>query len=177
MSDECYCEIVKTYEMKNASIIQQKIYSLPELIYKVEQLRILNKTIAFTNGCFDILHRGHIASLSQAASEGDFLIVGLNSDQSTKNLKGPRRPVNDEQSRALLLASLIIVDAVVIFNEETPLALIKAIRPDVIVKGGDYTVEQIAGAKEVIADGGRVVINPIIEGFSTTGLIEKISKL
>ncbi len=163
--------------MKNTSSVAKKIFTLQELQHKIAQERILGKKISFTNGCFDILHRGHIASLSQAASEADFLVVGLNSDTSTKQLKGPGRPVNDEQSRALLLASLLIVDAVVLFAEETPLELIKAIMPDVIVKGGDYTVEQIAGAKEVIANGGRVVINPIVEGFSTTGLIEKISKL
>lgn len=163
--------------MKNAASIARKIYTLPELIYKVAQERVLGKTIAFTNGCFDILHRGHIASLSQAASEADFLIVGLNSDASTKGLKGQGRPVNDEQSRALLLAATIIVDAVVLFDEPTPLELIKAIKPDVIVKGGDYTVEQIAGAKEVMAYGGRVVINPIVEGFSTTKILEKITKL
>jgi D-glycero-beta-D-manno-heptose 1-phosphate adenylyltransferase len=163
--------------MKNTGSIAKKIYTLPELLHKVAQERFLGKTFAFTNGCFDILHRGHIASLSQAAAEADFLIVGLNSDSSTKGLKGPERPVNNEQSRALLLASLLIVDAVVLFNEPTPLELINAIRPDVIVKGGDYSVDQIAGAKEVMAYGGRVVINPIVEGYSTTGILEKISKL
>lgn len=163
--------------MKNINSVAKKIFTLPELQHKIAQERILGKKISFTNGCFDILHRGHIASLSQAASEGDFLVVGLNSDSSTKQLKGPGRPINDEQSRALLLASLLIVDAVILFSEETPLELIKSIMPDVIVKGGDYTVEQIAGAKEVIANGGRVIINPIVEGFSTTGLIEKITRL
>ncbi|HTD98201.1 MAG TPA: adenylyltransferase/cytidyltransferase family protein, partial [Mucilaginibacter sp.] len=133
--------------------------------------------IAFTNGCFDILHEGHIFSLSQAAREGDVLIVGLNADASTKRLKGPGRPVNNEHSRALLIASLIMVDAVVVFEEDTPLEIITAIMPDTIVKGGDYTEEQIVGAKEVIANGGRVIINPIVPGFSTTGIIEKIHKL
>jgi D-glycero-beta-D-manno-heptose 1-phosphate adenylyltransferase len=163
--------------MKNTSSVERKIFTLTDLQHKIAQERLLGRKISFTNGCFDILHRGHIASLSQAAAEGDFLVVGLNSDASTKQLKGPDRPVNDEQSRALLLASLLIVDAVILFEEQTPLELIKAIIPDVIVKGGDYTVEQIAGAKEVIANGGRVVINPIVEGFSTTGLIDKINKL
>lgn len=163
--------------MRNTASVEKKIFTLDALKHKLAQERLLGKKVAFTNGCFDILHRGHIASLSQAASEADFLVVGLNSDSSTKQLKGPGRPVNDEQSRALLLASLLIVDAVVLFSEETPLELIKTIMPDVIVKGGDYTVEQIAGAKEVIANGGRVVINPIVQGFSTTGLIEKITKL
>lgn len=148
--------------------------SREEIRRKVEQWRLLGKTIAFTNGCFDILHSGHISSLSDAAREADFLVVGLNTDASTQRLKGPGRPVNNEQSRALLLASLVIVDAVVLFDEDTPLELIKHIEPDVLVKGGDYSVENIVGAREVIDRGGRVVINPIVEGFSTTGIIEKI---
>ena len=163
--------------MKKVDFINSKIFDLPTLLHIVQILRLQSKTISFTNGCFDILHRGHIASLSEAAKEADFLIVGLNSDLSTKKLKGDGRPVNDENARAILLASIVIVDAVVIFNEDTPLELIRAIKPDVIVKGGDYTIDQIVGAKEVIANGGRVVINPIVKGFSSTGLIEKISRL
>ncbi len=103
--------------------------------------------------------------------------MGVNADQSVRKLKGEHRPVNDERSRAILLASLLMVDAVIIFGEDTPLELIKAIMPDVLVKGGDYTLEQIVGAKEVVAGGGRVVINPLVPGFSTTGLIEKIHRL
>jgi len=163
--------------MKNADIIQQKIYSLDSLIKETGRWKFMRKNIAFTNGCFDILHEGHIFSLSEAAKEGDVLIVGINSDASTKRLKGPSRPINNEHSRALLIASLIMVDAVVIFEEDTPLQLITALMPDVIVKGGDYTVDQVVGAKEVIANGGRVVINPIVQGFSTTGIIEKIVRL
>jgi D-beta-D-heptose 7-phosphate kinase/D-beta-D-heptose 1-phosphate adenosyltransferase len=136
----------------------------------------MGKTVAFTNGVFDLLHEGHIASLSQAAQEGDYLVVAVNGDDSVKRLKGESRPLNNENSRALLLASLLIVDAVIIFHEDTPLQLIQQILPNVLVKGGDYTVEQIAGAKEVIANGGRVVINEIVEGFSTTGTIEKMSR-
>jgi len=136
----------------------------------------LEKNIAFTNGVFDIIHPGHIFSLSQAAKEADFLIVGINSDESVKRLKGNVRPIIPQDSRALILASLVIVDAVIIFEEDTPLELINAIKPDVLVKGGDYTVDQIAGAKEVIANGGRVVINPIIEGFSTSSILEKIKQ-
>jgi len=157
--------------LKKFDLLQQKIFTLGEIVRKIAQLRLLGKKIAFTNGVFDILHRGHIFSLSQAATEADYLIVGLNSDTSTKKLKGESRPVNDAQSRALLLASLIVVDAVVIFEEDTPLELIKTIIPDVLVKGGDYTVEQVAGAKEVIANGGKVIINPIIEGYSTSAII------
>jgi D-beta-D-heptose 7-phosphate kinase/D-beta-D-heptose 1-phosphate adenosyltransferase len=134
----------------------------------------LGKSIVFTNGVFDILHPGHIFSLSQAAKEADFLIVGLNSDNSVKRLKGQQRPVNNQDSRALVLASLLMVDAVVIFEEDTPLDLINSINPDVLVKGGDYTIEQIVGSKEVISNGGRVVINPVIEGYSTTIIIDKL---
>jgi len=163
--------------MRRADIIETKILSLPEALQTVYQWRILGKTIAFTNGCFDIIHRGHIFSLAQAAAEADYLIVGLNSDASTKRLKGEGRPINDQDSRALVLASLLMVDMVVIFEEDTPLELIKALQPDVLVKGGDYTEEQIAGAKEVRAHGGRVVINPIIEGFSTTSILQKKEQL
>lgn len=163
--------------MRNPDKIESRVLSISDAESKVKDWKEQGKTIAFTNGCFDLLHRGHIYSLSQAAKEADYLIVGLNSDHSTKKLKGEGRPVNDEQSRALLLASLVMVDGVVIFNEDTPLELIKKLMPDVLVKGGDYTVEQIAGAREVIAAGGRVVINPIIKGYSTTALVEKISRL
>ena len=160
--------------MNRADLIPQKILTAEQAVQKTAQWRILGKKISFTNGVFDILHQGHIFSLSQAAKEGDYLVVGLNADVSVKRLKGESRPVNDQDSRTLILASLVMVDAVVLFAEDTPLELIKAILPDVLVKGGDYTVEQIAGAKEVIANGGKVVINPILEGFSTTSLIEQM---
>lgn len=163
--------------MRQPQNIEKKVASREEAVRRMAQWKKLGKTVAFTNGCFDILHRGHIFSLSQATSEADYLVVGLNSDASTQRLKGPTRPVNDEQSRALLMASLQIVDLVVIFEEDTPLELIKALQPDVLVKGGDYTLDQIAGAKEVMAAGGRVLINPIVEGFSTTGIIGKITRL
>ena len=163
--------------MNQPQIIPQKIYDLPGLQHQVRRWRLLGKTIAFTNGCFDILHQGHISSLSDAAREADVLIVGLNSDASTRRLKGPERPINNEQARATLLASLLMVDAVILFEEDTPLSLIVSIAPDVLVKGGDYTLEQIVGAKEVMAAGGHVVINPIMPGFSTTGLIDKICSL
>ena len=163
--------------MKQTDAIATKIYTLSSLMAAVSGWRFKGLSVAFTNGCFDILHEGHIFSLSQAASEAELLIVGVNSDASTKRLKGDERPINNEQSRALLLASLAIVDAVVIFEEDTPLNLISTILPDVLVKGGDYTIEQIIGAKEVVANGGRVVINSIVQGFSTTGIIEKIRRL
>jgi D-beta-D-heptose 7-phosphate kinase/D-beta-D-heptose 1-phosphate adenosyltransferase len=163
--------------MKLPQIIPHKIYDRSSLLHQVRRWRILGKTVAFTNGCFDILHQGHIASLSDAAREADYLIVGLNSDASTCRLKGPDRPINNQDARATVLASLLMVDAVILFDEDTPLELIKLVGPDVLVKGGDYTIETIVGANEVIAAGGRVVINPIVPGFSTTGLIEKITRL
>ena len=163
--------------MKIPQIIPQKIFDLPGLQHQLSRWRLLGKTVAFTNGCFDILHQGHIASLSDAAREADLLIVGLNSDASTCRLKGESRPINNQHARATVMASLLMVDAVILFEEDTPLDLINAIRPDVLVKGGDYTLEQIVGAKEVIEAGGRVVINPIVPGFSTTGIIEKIHRL
>lgn len=163
--------------MRNPEILSQKILPLHELEKRVEQWKFLGKTIAFTNGCFDILHSGHIASLTAAAKEADMLVVGLNSDTSTQKLKGPGRPINDQQSRAVLLAALLMVDAVIIFQEDTPQQLITTIKPDVLVKGGDYKEDQIAGAKEVRANGGRVVINPLVEGFSSTGLVERIKNV
>ena len=163
--------------MKRPEIIPTKIYNRPQLVKQVAVWRFLGKSVTFTNGCFDILHAGHIASLSDAAREGDMLVVGVNTDASTKRLKGESRPVNDENSRALVLASLAIVDAVILFDEDTPLELITAIMPDVIVKGGDYTIDQMIGAKEVIANGGRVVINPILDGFSTTGIINALRRV
>jgi D-beta-D-heptose 7-phosphate kinase/D-beta-D-heptose 1-phosphate adenosyltransferase len=147
---------------------------LPQLIRWANQWRLLSKSIAFTNGVFDILHPGHIYSLSQAAKEADLLVVGLNTDASVKRLKGDNRPVNNQESRALLMASLVMVDAVVLFDEDTPLETISALLPDVLVKGGDYTLEQIVGGNEVRENGGRVVINPILEGYSTTSLIRQI---
>jgi len=164
--------IKKTF-LKRPDIISTKIYTLPQLLQTIAQWKVLERTVAFTNGVFDILHPGHIFSLSQAAKEADYLIVGLNSDDSVKRLKGKDRPINNQESRSLILAALLMVDAVVIFEEDTPLELINALRPDVLVKGGDYTIEQIAGAKEVVKNGGRVVINPIVEGYSTTETIKK----
>lgn len=143
----------------------------------MERWRLLCRTVAFTNGCFDILHAGHIASLVEASEQADILVVALNADASVKKLKGENRPLNDAQSRALVLASLSFVDAVIIFEEDTPRDIIVEIKPDVLVKGGDYTPDQIAGAKEVEAYGGRVVINNMVEGFSTSALIEKIQNI
>lgn len=154
--------------------IAKKIMTIAEAKALIQGWKVTGKTFAFTNGCFDILHPGHLYSLAQTAKEADFLIVGLNSDASVKRLKGPERPINNTQSRAIVIANLVLVDAVIVFEEDTPLELISALLPDVLVKGGDYTIDTIVGAKEVIANGGKVIINPIVEGFSTTNIIEKI---
>ncbi len=163
--------------MKYTEAAAKKILTLTQLKQFVASTRVMGKTIAFTNGCFDILHEGHIFSLSEAAREADYLVVGVNADASVQKLKGPERPLNNQHSRSLILASLLIVDAVIIFEEDTPHQLITTILPDVLVKGGDYTIEQIVGAQEVLNNGGRVVINPILPGFSTTGIIQKIRTL
>lgn len=132
------------------------------------------KKIVFTNGCFDILHRGHVTYLAEAKKLGDLLVIGLNSDASVKRLKGPERPINGEQDRQYVLSQLKSVDFVEIFSEDTPLNLILAVRPDVLVKGGDWKIEQIVGGKEVIAAGGKVYSLNFVDGYSTTNLIEKI---
>ncbi len=161
--------------MRNASIIHQKVYNREALIRQTAVWKFLGKRIAFTNGVFDIVHQGHIYSLTQAAQEADILIVGINSDSSVKRLnKGPERPINNQESRALLIASMIMVDAVVVFDEDTPYELILSIMPDVLVKGGDYRVEQVVGHREVLENGGQVIINPIVEGYSTTSIVERI---
>lgn len=133
-----------------------------------------NEKIVFTNGCFDIIHRGHIEYLAKAASLGTKLIVGLNTDASVRRLKGENRPVNDERGRALALASLLFVDEVILFNTDTPRELIEFIQPDVLVKGGDYRTEDIVGNDIVTARGGQVVTIPLVEGYSTTSIIEHL---
>ncbi len=162
--------------MKSVQAIPHKIFTAGALQAQLKRWRLQNKKIVFTNGVFDILHEGHIASLSDAAACGNILIVGVNADASVKRLKGESRPVNNENSRALLLASLVMTDAVIIFEDDTPYNLITSIMPDVLVKGGDYTIETIVGAKEVKANGGEVIIAAILEGFSTTAIIERMKK-
>lgn len=131
--------------------------------------------VVFTNGCFDILHRGHLCYLAKARDLGDCLVVGINSDASVKRLKGNSRPVNCEYDRSLMLASLEMVDYVIMFEDDTPLELIKAVRPDVLVKGGDYDINQIVGADFVRNNGGNVMTIPFVEGYSTTNIISKFS--
>ncbi|MGN6437708.1 MAG: D-glycero-beta-D-manno-heptose 1-phosphate adenylyltransferase [Agriterribacter sp.] len=163
--------------MKYPQLIKNKILTVDGIRHQVKRWKLLGKKIVFTNGCFDILHNGHIEILSQAAQSGDVLVIGVNADASVKRLKGAARPVNNETFRSLMLASLTIVDAVVIFEEDTPLSLINEIEPDVLLKGGDYTIDQIVGAEEVIKNGGEVKIVPLVKGFSTTSLIQKIQEL
>jgi rfaE bifunctional protein nucleotidyltransferase chain/domain len=139
----------------------------------IPQIHSQGKSIVFTNGCFDIIHAGHVLYLEQARALGDILIVGLNSDSSVKRLKGEGRPVNIQQNRALVLAALEAVSYVIIFNEDTPYELIKAIQPDVLVKGGDWKEDSIVGADIVRNKGGKVISLPFWEGLSSTSIIEK----
>ena len=147
-----------------------------QTIDKVRHWKELDEKIVFTNGCFDILHAGHIHLLREAKNLGDRLIIGLNSDQSVQNLKGPDRPLNSEEARASVLESLSMVDEVTIFQEDTPHELVKEIIPHVLVKGGDYSIENVVGADTVRASGGEVVLIPILKGYSTSDLITRIRK-
>lgn len=156
---------------------QLKIYELPALLRELEQWHSAGDEIVFTNGVFDILHAGHIDYLEKAAALGNRLIIGVNDDDSVKRLKGETRPINVLASRMYILASLSCVDAVISFSEDTPLNLINALRPDILVKGGDYTQETIVGAEEVISWGGCVEVIPFVEGFSTSKLESKILDL
>jgi rfaE bifunctional protein nucleotidyltransferase chain/domain len=161
--------------MKKLEIIQSKIVDRVELVHRVSRWKFQDKKIVFTNGVFDLLHKGHVTYLAAAADLGDFLIVGLNSDASTKTLnKGSGRPIQDQESRALILASLHVVTVVCIFDEETPAELIKLVQPDVLVKGGDWKPEQIVGYDTVKASGGEVFSINFIPGFSTTSIEQKI---
>lgn len=164
--------------MTPSEIIQSKIFLNAEAFNPIlRQWKQVRDTVVFTNGCFDLVHRGHIDSLAKAAELGDWLIVGLNSDISVKLLKGENRPLIDQLSRAVLLASLLMVDAVVIFDEETPYELIRSIQPDVLVKGSEYQIEEIAGFDIVLAKGGRIERIDLTEGFSTSDLIKKIKSI
>jgi D-beta-D-heptose 7-phosphate kinase/D-beta-D-heptose 1-phosphate adenosyltransferase len=156
---------------------QSKIFDPQGLADQLAQWKEAGDCIVFTNGCFDILHAGHIRYLEAAAACGDRLIIGVNDDLSVRRLKGETRPINVLDSRLYILASLSCVDAVVPFSEDTPLQIINLIEPDVLAKGGDYTPETIVGAKEVIARGGRVEVIPFVDGFSTTRLENKILDL
>ncbi|KAA6455588.1 D-glycero-beta-D-manno-heptose 1-phosphate adenylyltransferase [Acidobacteria bacterium AB60] len=152
---------------------EEKVMELDDLRDCVGAWRAQGEAVVFTNGCFDLLHIGHVTLLDEARREGDRLIVGINSDASVSALKGPSRPVVPEHARARVLAGLEAVDAVVVFDEPTPLELMLALKPDVIVKGGDYVADEIVGAPEVRSWGGRVKIVKFVEGFSTTQIIAR----
>ena len=160
--------------MKHLEKIYDKILNKESLEEKLNLWRKEGKTIVFSNGCFDILHRGHVEYLSKAADLGDVLIIGLNTDASVRRIKGPSRPVNDEKARAVVLAALEFVDAIMFFDEDTPYNLIKNVQPDVLVKGKDYKAEDIVGYDIVINKGGKVETIELVEGFSTTKTIEKM---
>ncbi|HZG00938.1 MAG TPA: D-glycero-beta-D-manno-heptose 1-phosphate adenylyltransferase [Chitinophagales bacterium] len=154
--------------------LQNKVVTLEQLQKLLYVWRFKGDRIVFTNGCFDILHAGHIHSLALAAGFGHRLVIGLNSDASVRDIKKPGRPLQDQHSRALVLAALDVVDAVVLFEEKTPVDLIQQVKPDVLAKGGDYKVEDIAGADFVLANGGSVEIIALVDGYSTTAVEEKI---
>jgi D-glycero-beta-D-manno-heptose 1-phosphate adenylyltransferase len=155
--------------------LADKILSKEVAFLQLDKIKLENKKIVFTNGCFDILHPGHVDYLSQARDLGDFLILGLNTDYSVKKLnKAPNRPINSELARACVLAALACIDAIVLFDEETPYDLISFLKPNILVKGDDYQVEKIVGYDVVKANGGKIVTIPFLKGYSTTELIKKI---
>ena len=155
-------------------IIRRKILSPEELTHELARWRFFDHKIVFTNGCFDLLHLGHIDYLCKAADEGDVLIVGLNTDSSVSRLKGKGRPINNQEHRSMVLAALHMVTAVVLFDEPTPLELIRLVQPDILVKGGDYRPEEIVGYDIVMAKKGEVKILSFLEGYSTTAIEQKI---
>ena len=161
-------------ENKILEQIENKIFIKENCSEQIEIWKAQNETIVFTNGCFDWLHRGHIESLTMASQYADKLVLGLNSDASVKRLKGETRPINMEKQRALLLASFSFIDAVVIFEEDTPLELIKIVEPNVLIKGGDYDIKNIVGADFVMQSGGKVFTIPFISQTSTTKMLRKI---
>ncbi len=153
-----------------------EVVTAEKLVEVLKNLRQKNKKIVTTNGCFDILHVGHVRYLKQTKALGDVLIVALNTDRSVKALKGPKRPLNSENDRAEVLAALECVDYVVLFDEDTPAKLLEKIKPDIHAKGGDYNIDTLPEAKVITGNGGKVVFIPLVEGKSTTSLIEKASK-
>jgi len=156
---------------------QHKVKTLQEAKKEIDDLKAIGKKIVFTNGCFDILHVGHSRYLYEARVMGDYLIVAVNSDRSVKAIKGPERPVNNQNDRAEMLAALGCINCVIIFDESTPLDVIKSLMPDILVKGGDWKVEDIVGSDVVAAAGGIVKSIPFVDGFSTTGIINKIENI
>jgi rfaE bifunctional protein nucleotidyltransferase chain/domain len=166
---------VRKYDQRGASS-GVPVLSLHEAILRFGREKRNGRRVVFTNGCFDLLHPGHIETLERARERGDLLIVGLNSDRSVREMKGAGRPILPAVERAEILAALECVDAVVIFDELTPQEIVSAISPDVLVKGGDWASDQIVGRREVEAAGGRVVSVPVVEGYSTSAIVEKIRR-
>ena len=156
------------------SLAQSRVLAQPDARRLVERLRTEGRRIVFTNGVYDLLHPGHIRYLQRARSLGDALIVGVNADASVRRIKGPSRPINPEAERAEVIAALACVDAAVIFDEDTPAAIVRLVQPDVLVKGADWPADQIVGRDTVEARGGRVVLVPVEQGYSTTALLERI---
>ncbi len=156
---------------------KDKILDISRLLAKLKGWRVLEHQIVFTNGCFDLIHVGHVRYLEEASQHGDRLIVGLNTDESVKKLKGPSRPILSELDRAEVLAAFEFVDAVILFEEDTPYQLIQAIEPDILVKGGDYQPEEIVGYNIVSERGGKVLSLQLVEGKSTSSLIERIQQI
>jgi len=157
--------------------LSSRVLSLHEAILRFAGEKRNGRCIVFTNGCFDLLHPGHVETLEKARALGDALIVGVNSDRSVRQMKGTGRPIVPEQERAEVLAALDCVDAVVIFDEPTPREIVSALLPDVLVKGGDWASDQIIGREEVEDAGGRIVSVPVVAGYSTSAMVEKIKKL
>lgn len=162
--------------MNQVKALQSKIISINQLESTVKNWRNSGDKIVFTNGCFDLLHLGHIDYLAKASDLGNRLIIGLNTDSSVQRIKGPSRPVKDEKSRTHILAAMQFVDAVILFDEETPINLIYCVKPDVLVKGGDYTIEGIVGHEIVLENGGEVRTIEFVDGYSSSKLIDKITK-
>jgi rfaE bifunctional protein nucleotidyltransferase chain/domain len=162
--------------MQSLEIIRSKIFDAEKLKWQLAVWKFRSEKIVFTNGCFDILHLGHIDYLAKAADEGSKLIIGVNTDASTSKLKGPHRPINNEEQRSMILASLHFTDAVILFDEPTPYELIKLVQPDVLIKGGDYKPEAIVGYDIVTARGGKVKTIDFLPGYSTTLIEERIRK-
>ncbi len=153
--------------------VKNKIQNLTHARQTVDYWKSNGLKVVFTNGCFDIIHLGHVDYLEKARSKGDKLVLGLNTDASVSKLKGPQRPINNEYARARVLAAMQFIDLIILFGEETPKELIAALTPDVLVKGSDYTIENIVGADHVLAHGGKVETIDFVEGYSTSGIIEK----
>ena len=155
---------------------QDKIYTLESLVKQVAAWKQQGQRVVFTNGCFDILHLGHVDYLEKARALGDKLVVGVNTDASVSRLKGPSRPLQDEMSRVRIMASLLFTNAIVLFDEETPYELIKSVMPDILVKGDDYSVQNIVGHDIVLQNGGEVKTIALVKGYSTSNIVAKISK-